>query len=215
MPTENKEKMVRIISINQKYNTHHPNPPNRQVDTLPSTARVARLEDDLPQGGREKSANHSYHVETSAPAVTMPSQERNYCVFNQDRVNYFVSQKERALPYLKNVLQTSQDEMQIVEILYIMDRMIDNGTKGIAQMYPVFSRFNDTKSPNIQVYLAGIYRKTQVPDAFGPLVKMLVQNSLKAPDNKKPFDPNEEIGGAILEYIRNYSNNPKSINYTI
>lgn len=178
--------MVRIISINQQYN-HHSNTPT--------------------QGRRGKLASPRSQV----PTVTMPTPERNYCVFNQDRVNYFVAQKEQALPYLKNVLQTSQDEAQIVESLYIIDRMIDNGTQGIASMYPVFARFNDTKSPNIQVYLAGIYRKTQVPDAFGPLVKMLIQNSLKAPDNKKPFDPNEEIGGAILEYIRNYSNKPKQI----
>ena len=144
----------------------------------------------------------SFTQANSSPVISMPTQERNYCVFNQDRVNYFVSQKEQALPYLKNILQTSQDEMQIVESLYIIDRLIDNGTNGIAQMYPVFARFNDTKSPNIQVYLAGIYRKTQVPDAFGPLVKMLIQNSLKTTDKKQPFDPNEEIGGAILEYIR-------------
>ncbi len=173
MRTDNKEKMIRITSINQNYTSNSNSP----------------------------------------TTVVFPVQERNYCVFNQDRVNYFVSQKEQALPYLKSILQTSQDEAQIVESLYIIDRMIDNGTKGIASMYPTFARFNDTKSPNIQVYLAGIYRKTQVPDAFGPLVKMLIQNSLNNSNDKKPFDPNEEIGGAILEYIRNYSNNPKPINY--
>ena len=67
-------------------------------------------------------------------------------------------------------------------------------------MYPALSRFNDTKSPNIQTFLAGIYRKTQVPDAFGPLVKMLVQNSINPTPNPY-FDPNEEIGGAILSYL--------------
>lgn len=68
-------------------------------------------------------------------------------------------------------------------------------------MYPVFARFNNTTSSNIQTYLAGIYRKTQVPDAFGPLVKMLVQNSLKPPNPYQTFDANEEIGGAILSYL--------------
>ena len=67
-------------------------------------------------------------------------------------------------------------------------------------MYPTLSRFNETKSPNIQTFLAGIYRKTQVPDAFGPLVKMLIQNSLN-PQPNDIFDPNEEIGGAILSYV--------------
>lgn len=129
----------------------------------------------------------------------MPCANRNYCLFDQNKVNYFVSQKENALPYLNQVLQTSQDEKEVTEALYIVDRMIDGGTKGIDKMYPTFARFNDTKSPNIQTFLAGIYRKTLVPDAFGPLVKMLIQNSI----NPQPscFDPNEEIGGAILNYL--------------
>ena len=78
--------------------------------------------------------------------------------------------------------------------------MLENGTKGVDKMYPAFSRFNNTNSPNIQTFLAGIYRKTQIPDAFGPLVKMLIQNSLN-PCPDMVFDPNEEIGGAILSYI--------------
>lgn len=132
-------------------------------------------------------------------SVQMPCANRNYCLFDQNKVNYFVSQKENALPYLNQVLQTSQDEKQVTEALYIVDRMIDSGTKGIDKMYPTFARFNDTRSPNIQTFLAGIYRKTLVPDAFGPLVKMLIQNSI----NPQPshFDPNEEIGGAILNYL--------------
>lgn len=145
-----------------------------------------------------------------AVQIQMPTEDRNYCVFNQQKVDYFVSQKEKSLPYLKKVLQNSNDEKEIVEALYIVDRLIDNKTKGIPAMYPVLSRFNDTKSQNVQTFLAGIYRKTQVPDAFGPLVKMLVQNSLSS----KKTPANEEIGGAILEYMKNYSNNPKAIDYS-
>ena len=131
----------------------------------------------------------------------MPNAQRNYCIFDQNKVDYFVKQKEQALPYLTEVLKKSNNEAQVTETLYIVDRMIDNGTKGIDKMYPVFSRFNNTESPNIQTFLAGIYRKTQVPDAFGPLVKMLIQNSLKPHNPNQTFDPNEEIGGAILSYI--------------
>lgn len=162
--------------------------------------------------------------------VQMPTADRNYCIFDQNRVNYFASQKEHALPYIKKVLQTSKDEKEIVEALYILNCMIENGTKGIPAMYPILARFNNTKSPNIQVFLAGIYRKIQVPDAFGPLFAMLIRNSLNpsplpSPTRGEgesnnlnciypPFDPNEEIGGAILEYIKNYSNNPKKIDYS-
>lgn len=132
-------------------------------------------------------------------SVQMPTQHRNYCLFDRNKVDFFVKRKELALPYLSGVLARSNDESRIVETLYIVDRMIDNGTKGVDKMYPVLSRFNMTNSPNIQTFLAGIYRKIQVPDAFGPLVAMLIRNSL----NPQPssFDPNEEVGGAILAYL--------------
>ena len=153
----------------------------------------------------------------STPTTVLPEGERNYCIFNQNKVDFFVSQKEHSLPLIKDVLQNSTDETEIVEALYITDRLIDNGTKGVDKMYPVLAIHNYSQSPNIQTFLAGIYRKTQVPDAFGPLVMMLIKNSMKESSSiyptAPPFDPNEEIGGAILEYISNYSKNSKPINY--
>lgn len=131
----------------------------------------------------------------------LPTPNRNYCTFDKNEVDYFVRQKENSIPYLTDILSHSNNEAQITETLYIMDRMIDNGTKGIDKLYPVFARFNNTQSGNIQTFLAGIYRKIQVPDAFGPLVKMLIQNSIQPQNTNQTFDPNEEIGGAILSYI--------------
>lgn len=157
-------------------------------------------------------AQANFKASASQETVQMPTSERNYCVFNQDRVNYFLSQKEQALPYLKNVLLTSNDEKEIVEALYIIDRLAENKVKGIPHMYPILARFNDTNSPNIQVYLAGIYRKTQVPDAFGPLIKMLIKDSIS--QNNTAADPTEEIGGAILEYIHQYSMGTPKIDYS-
>lgn len=136
----------------------------------------------------------------SRHTVDMPQNGRNYCKFNQQKVDVFVKQGEQAIPYLSEVLKYSQNEEQITETLYILNRMLDEGAKDVDKMYPVLSRFNNTTSPNIQTFLAGVYRKIQVPDAFGPLVKMLIQNSLKQ-GTTPCFDPNEEIGGAILSYI--------------
>ncbi len=133
--------------------------------------------------------------------VQLPTKERNYCVFDKNEVDYFVKQKEKALPHLTDILIHSNNEAQITGTLYVMNEMIDNGTKGIDKLYPVFSRFNSTTSPNIQTFLAGIYRKIQVPDAFGPLVNMLIKNSLQPNNSNQTFDPNEEIGGAILSYL--------------
>lgn len=131
--------------------------------------------------------------------VQLPTKDRNYAKFDEIKVMHYISQKENALPKIDEVLKTSNDEKEITESLYILNRMLDDGVKGIDKMYPTLSKFNDTDSPNIQTFLAGIYRKTKVPDGFGPLVKMLIQNSIT--DKKYDFDPNEEIGGAILDYI--------------
>ena len=148
-----------------------------------------------------------YNIKQYQPCL-LPAGNRNYTIVDRDKVDSFVSQKEAALPYISDILVHSNNEAQIVETLHIVNEMIDNGVKGFDKMYPVLSRFNNTTSPNIQTYLAGIYRKTQVPDAFGPLVKMLIQNSLRPQTSY--FDPNEEIGGAILSYISDrFRNQPQ------
>lgn len=133
--------------------------------------------------------------------VIFPSKGQNYCKFDEVKVLYYLSQKEKALPYIDSVLKQTDNEQEVTESLYIVNRMLDNGVKGIDKMYPTFARFNDTKLPNIQTYLAGVYRKTKVPDAFGPLVKMLIKNSISEEKSTVNFDPNEEIGGAILDYL--------------
>ena len=132
--------------------------------------------------------------------VLLPDRNRNYIVPNRQKTDFFVRTGKYSLPVLKRVLEKSDDEAKITEALYILNMMLDNGTKNIDKMYPVLSRFNQTQSPNIQTFLAGIYRKIQVPDAFGPLVRMLIQNSAKT-EVHPYFDPNEEIGGAILSYL--------------
>ena len=86
--------------------------------------------------------------------------------------------------------------------------MIAAGTKGMDKMYyGSFSRFNEDRSPNVQSLLSGVYRRILVPDTFGPLVKMLADN-IKEPPVNPPFDPNESIGGAILELIKAPKINP-------
>ena len=138
--------------------------------------------------------------------VQYPQGGRNYCQFNQDRVNYFVKQKDAALPYLNDVLSRSSYEPQVLESLYIVDKLIDSGVKGIEKMYPAFARFNCSRSPYVQTFLSGIYRKLLIPDAFGPLCAMLLRNSFAS----KPlanFDVNEEVGGAILQYITKFNKN--------
>lgn len=133
-------------------------------------------------------------------SVSFPNGTRNYCVFDQEKVDKVVQKREQALPEIEHTLKNTKSEADVVERLYELNLMLDNGVKGIDKMYPTLSKYNDTKSPNVQTFLAGIYRKTKVPDAFGPLCSMLIKNSINPPKNAG-FDPNEEIGGAILDYL--------------
>lgn len=142
-------------------------------------------------------------VQMLGKKTQLPCGYRNFCIFNQPLVNRLVNKREKAIPFIERKLQTTNDERAVAESLYVLDRMIDAKVNNVDKTYPTISRFNNTKSPTVQVLLAGIYRKTQVPDAYGPLNKMLIQDSINPPVAN--FDPTEEIGGAILEYIKNSS----------
>lgn len=128
-------------------------------------------------------------------SVSYPNQARNYCIFDENRI----SQKKN-LDVIKNSLQNPLNDEDVVESLYALNLMIDEGEQNAGELYPLLSKYNNTKNPNIQTFLAGVYRKTKVPDAFGPLWTMLIQNAINPPQNCH-FDPNEEIGGAILDYM--------------
>ena len=126
-------------------------------------------------------------------SVSYPNQYRNYCVFDETRL-------KSDLGAIKTSLENPKSEDEVLEDLYALNLMLDSGEKGVDKLYPVLSKYNNTQSPYIQTFLAGIYRKIKVPDAFGPLVSMLIKNSINPPKDCG-FDPNEEIGGAILDYI--------------
>ena len=127
--------------------------------------------------------------------VSYPNCDRNYCLFDSNRVN-----QKMNVEAIETTLASPKNTEDVIESLYALNLMIDNGFQNADKLYPILSKYNNTKDPNIQTFLAGIYRKTKVPDAFGPLCTMLIQNAINPPENCS-FDPNEEIGGAILDYI--------------
>lgn len=127
--------------------------------------------------------------------VSYPNQTRNYCIFDEKRIS-----QRKDLDTIKASLENPVNKEQVVEDLYILNCMLDAGEESIKELYPTLSKYNNSKDPNIQTFLAGIYRKTKIPDAFGPLCVMLIQNAINPPQECH-FDPNEEIGGAILDYL--------------
>lgn len=138
----------------------------------------------------------------------MATKEKPYCQFDEEKVDLFVKAGEKAIPTLSKMLNEAKSEEDICEGLYIANAMAMNDVKGVDKMYyGTFSKFNDNKSPNVQSFLSGVYRRILVPDSFGPLVKMLADN-IKEPPVNPPFDPNESIGGAILDLIKAPKINP-------
>lgn len=125
-------------------------------------------------------------------SVSYPNQYRNYCVIELP--------KRRSIEEIKTSLENPKSEDSVIEDLYELNLMLDEGNKEVGTLYPTLSKYNQTDSPNVQTFLAGIYRKTKVPDAFGPLIAMLIRNAIN-PNQNINYDPNEEIGGAILDYL--------------
>lgn len=133
----------------------------------------------------------------------LPDEKTNHASFDEQLTKKISSYKDASIKPVTDMLKKANDEKDITAGLFLLNRIIDAGAKTVGDTYPVISRFNYSKSHNIQVMLAGIYRKTLVPDGFGPLVTMFMHNAQNPVQT--PFDPNEEVGGAILEYLRNNS----------
>ena len=139
-------------------------------------------------------------VEAFCQSFELPNEKRNHSVWDENLVVKITSYKENAVQPVLDMLANTDDEKNATAGLFLLNRIIDTGAKNVGDAYPVISKFNYNPSHNVQVMLAGIYRKTLVPDGFGPLLTMFVKNA-KHPV-QIPFDPNEEVGGAILEYLR-------------
>lgn|SRR5574344_364289 len=133
----------------------------------------------------------------------LPDENCNHSVFDEALAQKIASYKDNSIDPITDFLQTAKNEKEITAGLFLLNRTIDAGAKNVEKVYPFISKYNYSNSPNIEVMLSGIYRKTQVPDGFGPLMAMFLKNAENP--KTKPFDPNEEIGGAILEYLRNKS----------
>ena len=47
--------------------------------------------------------------------VIFPSNGQNYCKFDEVKVLYYLSQKEKALPYIDSVLKQTDNEQEVTE----------------------------------------------------------------------------------------------------
>ena len=120
---------------------------------------------------------------------------------NRPLVEQIVRYRERAVEPLAELLEFSNSRRQVVEGLYTSQRMAETGTRNMNLIYAVVAdRFKNTKDIWLQTYIAGFYRAYKEPAAAGHLMQMLMQNKGLASSNLM-FNPNEEVGGALLELV--------------
>ena len=140
-------------------------------------------------------------VKDFCKSFKLPDNNYNYSRFDEKLAQKIASYKDNATKPVMDMLSKTDNEIESTAGLYLVNRIIDAGAKNVGEYYHVISKFNDSNSPNIQTMLAGVYRKTQIPDGFAPLMTMYLKN-VKNPKNEK-FNPDEEICGAILSYLGN------------
>ena len=58
--------------------------------------------------------------------ISYPNQYQNYCIFDVN-VSKRAEQGEKQLPIIKAELKNPKDEAQVIEDLYILNLMLDNG----------------------------------------------------------------------------------------
>lgn len=140
-------------------------------------------------------------VEAFCESFVLPDENFNHSRFDENLAKKIAAYTDSATEPVTDMLQATDDEKKATAGLFLLNRIIDAGAKNVGNTYHIISKFNNSDSPNVQTMLAGIYRKTQVPDGFAPLMTMYLKNA-KSPKTN-PFNPDEEICGAMLAYLGN------------
>lgn len=121
---------------------------------------------------------------------------------NGPLIDTLVNYREATPPALYNTLANTYNLMTLVEGLYTAQRLAEAGVSNVGMLYGATQRLHQHPHPLVQIYLAGFYRALNAPHTLGPLLSMLVKNAvLPGPPIPSAFDPQEEIGGAILDLI--------------
>lgn len=121
---------------------------------------------------------------------------------NLPLVETIVRFREAAVPLLCQFLAGTQNILAMAEGLYTAQRLAEERVSNVGMIYGVTKHWHTQPHPLVQIYLSGFYRKLNAPETLGPLATMLLRNALQpGPPIPPAFDPQEEVGGAILDLI--------------
>lgn len=130
---------------------------------------------------------------------------------NNELVESLAQQGTRILPELGQLLSTSVYRLQLIEGLYLAQRLAEKKTPGVNQLYANTSRFHFATDPLLQVYLAGFYRHIDEPAAYGPMMEMMLRHSQRPAWERQQeiqqtgINAVEEIGGTLLSQLARQS----------
>lgn len=126
-------------------------------------------------------------------------------LMNLPLIEALARQKGAVVQPLGRLLYSSMHRLQIIEGLYLAQRLAELKAPGVKSLYAATTRFQYSTDPLVQVYLAGFYRKLNVPESFGPMLEMLVRQAQQPPRYQPGLNPMEEVGGTILQQLAEHS----------
>ena len=129
-----------------------------------------------PSAQKAHQSSQCEMVKSFCNTFVLPDDTCNHSRFDENLASKIASYKDRALKPVTDMLSCADNEKDITAGLFLLNRIIDAGAQSAYKTYPVISKFNYSSSSNVQTMLAGVYRKTLVPDAFGPLMTMFLKN---------------------------------------
>lgn len=125
---------------------------------------------------------------------------------NAPLIETIVRYREQAVPVLCQFMSNTQNMLSMVEALYTSQRLAEERVSNVPMLYGVTQHWNNNPHPLVQIYLAGFYRKLNAPHTLGPMLSMMMRNALQpGPPIPSAFNPQEEIGGTVLDLIANKS----------
>ena len=70
---------------------------------------------------------NEFYTSQLGKEIELPNEDCNHCNFNKPLIENLLENKEQSIIEIKNVLKKTNDEKQIIEALYTINQMLDNG----------------------------------------------------------------------------------------
>jgi len=121
--------------------------------------------------------------------------------FDEPLITQITHFHERAIPPLVAMFKKPPSDRALLEGIRVAEKLADAHTPGVESLYAPLSRWNTHPNPLIQIYLAGLYRRLNLPATVGPMMATLIHQSvMNYPAQGSPANNiTEEVGGTILQ----------------